>query len=118
MARVLRPGGHLLVLDFSLPPAPLRWIYRPYLHHVLPLLAQVLTGQKAAYEYLGDSIEQFPAGAAMCGLLGTRAFALPTASRSAAGSSRFTPPRGREFPEGTRAFDKAGAAPDAARPFA
>ncbi|MEI9892571.1 MAG: ubiquinone/menaquinone biosynthesis methyltransferase [Chthoniobacter sp.] len=34
MRRILRPGGHVLILDFSVPPAPLRWIYRPYLHHV------------------------------------------------------------------------------------
>ena len=69
MARVLRPGGHLLVLDFSVPPAPLRWAYRPYLHHVLPRLAGLLTGEKAAYDYLGDSIEKFPCGPAMCRLI-------------------------------------------------
>ena len=69
MRRILRPGGHVLILDFSLPPAPLRWIYRPYLHHVLPRIAALLTGKKAAYDYLGDSIEQFPHGPAMCALL-------------------------------------------------
>jgi demethylmenaquinone methyltransferase/2-methoxy-6-polyprenyl-1,4-benzoquinol methylase len=47
----------------------LRWIYRPYLHHVLPRIAAFLTGEKAAYDYLGDSIETFPQGAAMCALL-------------------------------------------------
>ena len=72
--RVLRPGGHLLVLDFSVPGAPIRWVYRPYLHHVLPRLAALLTGEKAAYDYLGDSIEQFPQGAAMCALLETAGF--------------------------------------------
>ena len=74
MGRVLRPGGHLLVLDFSVPPAPLRWIYRPYLHYVLPTLAAFLTGEKAAYEYLGDSIEKFPQGAPMCDLIETAGF--------------------------------------------
>lgn len=74
MARVLTPGGHLLVLDFSVPPAPLRWLYRPYLHHVLPWLAGVLTGEKAAYDYLGDSIEKFPVGPAMCALLAGAGF--------------------------------------------
>ena len=69
MARVLRPGGHLLVLDFSVPPPPLRWIYRPYLHHVLPRLAAWIAGDKAAYDYLADSIEAFPRGDAMCALL-------------------------------------------------
>jgi demethylmenaquinone methyltransferase/2-methoxy-6-polyprenyl-1,4-benzoquinol methylase len=69
MVRVLRPDGHVLVLDFSLPLAPLRWIYRPYLHHALPHIAAFLTGEKAAYEYLGDSIEKFPRGESMCALL-------------------------------------------------
>jgi demethylmenaquinone methyltransferase / 2-methoxy-6-polyprenyl-1,4-benzoquinol methylase len=69
MHRVLKPGGHLLVLDFSVPPPPFRWIYRPYLHWVLPRLAAFITGEKAAYDYLGDSIEGFPQGQAMCALM-------------------------------------------------
>jgi demethylmenaquinone methyltransferase/2-methoxy-6-polyprenyl-1,4-benzoquinol methylase len=69
MRRVLRPGGHLLILDFSVPKAPLRWIYRPYLHYLLPQIAGWLTGERGAYEYLGQSIEQFPQGPAMRGLL-------------------------------------------------
>lgn len=75
MHRVLRPGGHLLILDFSVPHPPLRWLYRPYLHLVLPRVAALLTGEQAAYEYLGDSIEKFPHGAAMCGLLEQAGFA-------------------------------------------
>lgn len=74
MARVLRPGGHLLVLDFSLPPPPLRWIYRPYLHAILPRIASLLTGQKGAYDYLADSIEAFPRGSAMCTLIDEAGF--------------------------------------------
>lgn len=69
MRRVLAPGGHLLVLDFSVPPPPLRWLYRPYLRHVLPRVAGLLTGDRDAYEYLGASIEAFPHGDAMCRLL-------------------------------------------------
>lgn len=74
MRRVLKPGGHVLVLDFSVPGAPLRWAYRPYLHHVLPRVAGLLTGEMSAYEYLGDSIEKFPAGQAMCALMQTEGF--------------------------------------------
>jgi len=69
MARVIASGGHVLVLDFSVPPPPLRWLYRPYLHHVLPRLAGCLTGESDAYRYLGDSIEAFPHGAALCELI-------------------------------------------------
>ncbi len=78
MRRVLRPGGHLLVLDFSLPSPPLRWFYRRYLHHVLPRFAALVTGEKAAYDYLGDSIEKFPHGPAMGALLQEAGFISPT----------------------------------------
>jgi demethylmenaquinone methyltransferase/2-methoxy-6-polyprenyl-1,4-benzoquinol methylase len=39
------------------------------LHHVLPRVAALLTGEKSAYDYLGDSIEEFPHGPAMCALI-------------------------------------------------
>jgi len=74
MRRVLRPGGHVLVLDFSIPRGPLRWAYRPYLHHVLPRLAGWLTGAPEAYRYLGESIEAFPSGAALCALMESAGF--------------------------------------------
>lgn len=74
MRRVLRPGGHLLVLDFSLPENVLRKPYRWYLHNVLPKMAGALTGQKDAYEYLGGSIEEFPMGKAMCELIEVQGF--------------------------------------------
>ena len=85
MRRVLKPGGHLLVLDFSVPSPPLRWIYRPYLHRVLPWIAGRLTGQRGAYEYLGASIEKFPSGEAMRRLLAEAGFADPSAQRLSGG---------------------------------
>ena len=69
MRRVLKPGGHLLILDFSLPEGMLRRPYRFYLHHILPHVAGWLTGQRDAYEYLGGSIEAFPSGRGMTDLL-------------------------------------------------
>ncbi|RYD43436.1 MAG: ubiquinone/menaquinone biosynthesis methyltransferase [Verrucomicrobiaceae bacterium] len=74
MHRVLKPGGRLVILDFSLPTGILRGPYRWYLHHVLPRMAGALTGEKDAYEYLGGSIEQFPSGEGMTGLLGECGF--------------------------------------------
>lgn len=70
MQRVLRPGGHLLVLEFSLPRAAmLRAIYRFYLHRCLPVVGALLTGERGAYQYLGESIEQFPDPDSMLHLL-------------------------------------------------
>lgn len=69
MLRVLKPGGHLVILDFSLPKGPLRGFYRFYLHRILPRLAGFLTGHSDTYEYLGGSIEAFPSGDSMRDLL-------------------------------------------------
>ncbi len=70
MHRVLASGGRLIVMDFSLPEfAPLRALYRAYLHGILPHLAAAVTGNRAAYEYLGESIEKFPRGGDMTALL-------------------------------------------------
>ncbi|MEZ5303914.1 MAG: ubiquinone/menaquinone biosynthesis methyltransferase [Verrucomicrobiales bacterium] len=77
MRRVLRPGGLLAVLDFSLPEGPLRGAYRFYLHHVLPKIAGFVTRRRGAYEYLSNSIEEFPSGRAMCQLIARSGFADP-----------------------------------------
>jgi len=69
MRRVLKPGGHLLVLDFSLPTGILRGPYRFYLNKVLPKVAGLMTGEGDAYEYLAGTIEQFPSGCDMTGLI-------------------------------------------------
>ncbi|BDS08040.1 demethylmenaquinone methyltransferase [Oceaniferula spumae] len=69
MRRVLKPGGHLLVLDFSLPTGVLRGPYRFYLNKVLPKIAGLMTGEGDAYEYLAGTIEKFPSGKDMCGLI-------------------------------------------------
>lgn len=75
MARVLTSGGHVLVLDFSIPHPAVRAAYRFYLHRCLPALAAVVTGRRDAYEYLGASIEEFPHGAAMMRLMEANGFA-------------------------------------------
>ena len=76
--RVLKPGGHLLVLDFSMPENIFAAPYRLYLHHVLPRIAGLVTGNSDAYAYLGDSIESFPRGAAFRQLLLDSGFKNPT----------------------------------------
>ncbi|HEY2045981.1 MAG TPA: bifunctional demethylmenaquinone methyltransferase/2-methoxy-6-polyprenyl-1,4-benzoquinol methylase UbiE [Candidatus Udaeobacter sp.] len=79
MWRVLNARGHLLVLEFSLPTAAiLRAAYRVYLHRCLPLLGSFLTQKKTAYDYLGDSIEEFPSGNAMCELMRRTGYVSPS----------------------------------------
>ena len=77
--RVLLPGGHLLVLDFSMPEGVLAGPYRFYLHNILPRIAGWLTGNMGAYDYLGDSIETFPRGEAFKELLANCGYFMPTA---------------------------------------
>jgi len=75
MSRVLRRDGRLLVLEFSLPTVSIvRSTYRFYLHRCLPLLGSFLTRKKSAYDYLGDSIEEFPSGHAMIDLIEASGF--------------------------------------------
>jgi demethylmenaquinone methyltransferase/2-methoxy-6-polyprenyl-1,4-benzoquinol methylase len=85
MSRVLNSSGHLLVLDFSLPPQSLRSFYRFYLHRCLPGLASLVTGEKAAYDYLGGSIEKFPSGEEMMRLIEANGFASATAESRTGG---------------------------------
>lgn len=74
MYRVLKPGGHLLVLDFSLPENVLRKPYIFYLDAVLPHLAGFVTEQADAYHYLSGSIQTFPSGVEMENLVEKQGF--------------------------------------------
>ncbi|MGD9648509.1 MAG: bifunctional demethylmenaquinone methyltransferase/2-methoxy-6-polyprenyl-1,4-benzoquinol methylase UbiE [Pirellulales bacterium] len=67
MARVCRPGGRVVVLEFSLPQArPLRLLYGWYFRHVLPRVGQALARNRhGAYNYLPQSVTEFPQGEAL-----------------------------------------------------
>ena len=59
--RVLRPGGRLMVLEFSQVPVPaLAWAYDLYSFNLIPAMGQVLAGDRASYQYLVESIRRFP----------------------------------------------------------
>jgi demethylmenaquinone methyltransferase/2-methoxy-6-polyprenyl-1,4-benzoquinol methylase len=60
MRRVLRQGGVLWVLEFSRPHPWLRPLYYFYLRRILPRIAGMITGDRAAYVYLNDTIGEFP----------------------------------------------------------
>ena len=75
MARALTGNGHLMVMEFSLPSMSiLRTVYRFYLHRVMPISGSFLTRKKTAYDYLGESIEQFPGGADLLRLIEANGF--------------------------------------------
>lgn len=71
MTRVCRPGGQVMVLEFSRPQAwGLRQLYQFYFRHVLPKVGQLLArNDKSAYHYLPESVGQFPDGQQLADLM-------------------------------------------------
>mgnify|MGYP003900716345 FL=1 len=63
MARVLKPGGKIYILEFSKPTLfPFKQLYDFYFKFVLPLIGKLLSKDNAAYSYLPESVKAFPHG--------------------------------------------------------
>ena len=63
MRRVLKPGGTLLILEFSQPTGtPFKQLYRFYSKNILPLLGKLVSKDASAYTYLPESVDAFPYG--------------------------------------------------------
>ncbi len=61
MYRVLKPGGKMVCLEFSMPTSKwFRWLYDFYSFQIMPLAGQILVGSREAYTYLPESIRKFP----------------------------------------------------------
>jgi len=61
MSRVVRPGGLVLVLEFSRPQGfPFRQLFFFYFRFILPVIGRIVSGNREAYSYLHDSVMQFP----------------------------------------------------------
>lgn len=68
--RVLKPGGHALILEFSMPEnRVVRAAYQCYFRWLLPRIGGWLSGCSSAYRYLNQTVETFPSGAAFCRML-------------------------------------------------
>ena len=65
IARVLKPGGVFGLLDFSPPPMPWKLFWNLYLHHLMPLMAQIVAKQGDSFRYLAQSIAEFPTPSAL-----------------------------------------------------
>lgn len=64
MARVVRPGGTVAILEFGQPDGLFGRLYETYSRHLLPLIGGAVTGEGDAYRYLDRSSRAFPAGEA------------------------------------------------------
>lgn len=61
--RVIKPGGHIVVLEFSKPSAaPWKQLYQLYFKYMLPVIGRVVSKDKSAYTYLPESVQAFPDG--------------------------------------------------------
>ncbi|MCC8144172.1 MAG: bifunctional demethylmenaquinone methyltransferase/2-methoxy-6-polyprenyl-1,4-benzoquinol methylase UbiE [Tannerellaceae bacterium] len=70
MYRVIKPGGHIMILELSAPGYfPMKQLYTLYTTTILPLVGQLISRQKTAYKYLPESIRVVPQGQVMAGIL-------------------------------------------------
>jgi len=69
MLRVLRPGGRLLVLEFSTVWKPLAPLYDAYSFRILPLLGKLIANDADSYRYLAESIRMHPSQSELAGML-------------------------------------------------
>lgn len=75
LARVLRPGGRLAVLEFGLPRSALfRTIYLFYAHWILPIVGRLVSRHRSAYVYLPESVGRFPPPDVFAALLTSNGF--------------------------------------------
>lgn len=76
MYRVLKPGGHLSIVELTTPISfPMRQLFHIYSHTVLPIYGRIISRDTSAYTYLTKTIEAFPQGERMVDILMKAGFA-------------------------------------------
>ena len=76
MRRVLKPGGHLLIVELTPPPCfPMKQLFWIYAHVVMPLIGRLVSHDNSAYTYLPASMEAFPQAEEMESILARVGFA-------------------------------------------
>jgi demethylmenaquinone methyltransferase/2-methoxy-6-polyprenyl-1,4-benzoquinol methylase len=82
MCRVMRPGGRVVILEFSQPHVfPFKQLYNTYFKYVLPLIGRLTSRDMRAYTYLFESVQAFPEGRDFCSILTKTGFQNPTCER-------------------------------------
>jgi demethylmenaquinone methyltransferase/2-methoxy-6-polyprenyl-1,4-benzoquinol methylase len=75
MCRVLKPGGHLSIVELTTPPRfPMKQLFRVYSHTILPVYGRLISRDGSAYSYLTKTIEAFPQGERMVEILKSAGF--------------------------------------------
>lgn len=69
MARVVKPDGRVIVLEFGQPEGLLKYPYAAYSKHIMPVIGGWISGNREAYTYLPETSAAFPAGEAFLGLM-------------------------------------------------
>ena len=69
MLRVLKPGGDLVIIEFSKPTGLFSYVYKIYFKHITPTIGKLFSKDHRAYSYLPESVEAFPYGEKFCSIL-------------------------------------------------
>ena len=68
--RVLKPGGRAVILELGIPDKPfIKALYDIYFRHILPLIGGIISGNRAAYRYLPESVYAFPRPETFCAMM-------------------------------------------------
>ena len=68
--RVLKPGGRAVILELGIPDKPfIKALYDIYFRHILPLIGSLISGNRAAYRYLPESVYAFPRPETFCAMM-------------------------------------------------